>query len=508
MPLFAMRRLLHAAACSMIAAGAAVGWAPAADAASRLRMVGPVRLLANVNPVFDAAGRVVMRDGGLVWVEEPTGIVPKLSDGGAAPGFPAGTLIHRLEFGSPVVQMGPPVIVAELQGGGKAVYLDEPGVGLRLASSTGKTVDPIAGIEVGSIGAAWTPRGSLPVANEVGDVLMYGFLRGGSLGAGSAAAWIERPGGSQIVFHGNTTMPGVGTKFGDFTMQELAFEDTGRVAVVHAFAGGRGLWAFDAPGLAGGRLVARSDSARHGIGFENIIEVHMANWRLVFHGDHSAIFSETNGVPELVAGIGRPAPGFGPGANYSEFYPESTAMNRHGDLAFVGVVADPTLPGGFASALWIDAIDRPVEFALNLSELLGTTLSGSLLPAAQKVAMNESGQVAFLGTGSEEGLWLYDPATGPQRIAAVGQQILVDLGDGLVMKTISSLSVGGPDIAGRSRASYLSDEGEVVFLASFTDNSGGVVVWSPVPEPASLILAAWLAVAVARRRAPRASCQC
>lgn len=68
------------------------------------------------------------------------------------------------------------------------------------------------------------------------------------------------------------------------------------------------------------------------------------------------------------------------------------------------------------------------------------------------------------------------------------------------LATIQDIRIGHHPASGLSTAPYLSDDGEVVFFANFTDNSGAILIWSPVPEPASLVLAAWLAAAVARRR--------
>jgi hypothetical protein len=499
MQFFAIHRLSYAAACVAIAMGAMAQSATVAKAAGAFRVVAPINQIGFVSPAFDSAGRVVLGDVVGAWVEESNGLAPKLSAGSQAPGFPAGTLIGRLSMSSPILQKGPPAFVAELQDHSYAVYVDEPGVGLRVASLTGKTIDP-SGVQVVDFRGHGSTLSPEPIANDSGDVLMYGRLQGGLLGGVGFGAWIERPGGPQLVFHSNTTMPGIGSKFGDYPSWELAFENTGRVATVNSFADGKGLWVFDAPGVVGGRLAARSGTVRHGIPISTISHVHMANWRIAFHGGERGVFAETNGVSELIAGEGRAAPGFGPGASYRFFRPESTAMNRHGDLAFVGEVADPALPGGVASAIWVETVAGPVQLALNLGELLGSTAPGSGLATARDVVMNDDGQLAFMGIGANGGLWRYDPVAGAQRIAAVGEQMLLDFGGAPTMKTISEIRVGGFLVSGLNPAQYLSDDGEIVFLARFTDNSNAVVVWSPVPEPASLMLAAWFAAAAARGR--------
>jgi hypothetical protein len=506
MHLFMNRCRLHALSCVTLALCAVLGRPAAAAAAGQYRAVATFGQGLLVSPSFDAADRIVVGNTTGVWVEESGNLLTKLSVGDQAPGFPAGTTIGALTMGSPVVQKGNPAIVAGIQNGPTvtyAAYVDEPGLGLRLASYTGKIIDPAAGIQVSDLGFVGhgSTRAPEPIANESGDVLMYGWLEGGPVGARSVGAWIERPGGSQIVFHGNMAMPGASSKFGDFFGSDLAFENTGRVATVHHHSEGDGLWVFDAPGLTGGRLAARTGTVRNGILVGQINYIQMANWRVVFHADYRGVFVETNGVSELLAGEGRPAPGFALGATFVSVHPEDTAMNSHGDVAFVAQVADPTLSGGYAGGIWRETRDGPVQLALNLSDYMAP-YPGANVPFVSQVVMNDAGQLAFLEQKPSPALWFFDAEAGPQRVAAVGEQIALTIGGMTTTKTIEDIRVGGFLASGLRPSRYLSNSGDVVFQATFTDNSRAVIVWSSVPEPASSVLAIVSAAgaAVWRRR--------
>jgi len=186
-----MRLIVHrcfmcALVCLALLVGAVGGRASLAEAAGRFRLVAPLELFGHMSPAFDAAGRVVISDGGSVWIEEATGLVTKLAQGSQAPGLAAGTLIGEVVLGSPVVQKGPPTIVARLQNGSHVVYVDEPGLGLRVVSSTGKAVNVADGLQVLGFSGHGTTRAPEPVANMTGEVLMKATSR---LGRQAHSAW-------------------------------------------------------------------------------------------------------------------------------------------------------------------------------------------------------------------------------------------------------------------------------------------------------------------------------
>jgi hypothetical protein len=341
---------------------------------------------------------------------------------------------------------------------------------------------------------------------------MFGFLRGGPLAAGGIAAWVERPGDSQIVFHANTTLPGVagGGKFGDFVSHELAFDDDGHVATIHNFSGGQGLWMFD-PAIPGiNPHVANTGTVRDGVSVTGIRELRLAGGRVAFQSDplltsidSSAIFAKQFGVLELVAAENRPAPGFGPAATFGDFTPESFALDKTGLLAFAGTVADPAIPDGHSGAIWYDAQGQLPQLALRLDDLPGTEWLGMGRTRASHLVMNDRRQLAFQDFGPSRALWWFDPTLGAQRIAGLGDQIRL-IQDGVeVVKTVEDIEVRGFLLTARAPAPYINDNGDVVFIARFADNTSAVVVWSPVPEPGCTTLAAiGLTMAAVCRRRP------
>jgi hypothetical protein len=332
---------------------------------------------------------------------------------------------------------------------------------------------------------------------------MFGKLTDGPAGQSDGdGLWIERPSGAQIIFRADTNLPGTTSKFGDYFLRELAFENTGRVAVNHYYANGHGLWILDAPGSTSGRLIARSGNNLRGVYLSSINDIHMANWRIVFHVEQDAIFTETLGILELVAAENQPAVGFGPDAVYREVFPEITTMNRDGDVAFVGTVSKSDEFGAFARAIWFAKRDRPVELALNFGDLMGTPPPGAGPPTVRQMAMNEQGQLAFLGIGETHAMWWFDPTLGSRRVAALGDVISLTIDGQRVSKTITAIDVARYLPGRLSPPPFINDTGEVVFSARFHDHTQAVLAWSPVPEPSSALLTASLltAAACARRR--------
>jgi hypothetical protein len=102
---------------------------------------------------------------------------------------------------------------------------------------------------------------------------------------------------------------------------------------------------------------------------------------------------------------------------------------------------------------------------------------------SESIAINENGQVAFLAEQSNtanggltgRGLYLYDPATGVQKI--------IQTGDSFAGSTIFALGFTGTSflISHSPDTSFdgLNNSGQVAFAFSLSNNSQGVAVWSP-----------------------------
>jgi hypothetical protein len=116
-------------------------------------------------------------------------------------------------------------------------------------------------------------------------------------------------------------------------------------------------------------------------------------------------------------------------------------------------------------------------------------------------AMNAKGEMAFMGylrgdggNGlNDQGIWFVDTAGNVSLVALGGDTI--DLGGS--PQTIWDLSF--PDGTFSAPTGMLSDDGKVMFGATFLGAQDAVVI-AAVPEPAGLVVCAALSAAVLRRK--------
>ena len=111
------------------------------------------------------------------------------------------------------------------------------------------------------------------------------------------------------------------------------------------------------------------------------------------------------------------------------------------------------------------------------------------------LSLNNAGQFVFLADIGDtdltnktvllEILFGYDPTTGLQQLVQTGDHIEVAAGD---WRTIDHLYLTDGSILADGTRRGLSDAGQFLFGARFTDASEGYVVGSIVPEPSSLAL--------------------
>ncbi|MEM7315864.1 MAG: choice-of-anchor tandem repeat NxxGxxAF-containing protein, partial [Planctomycetota bacterium] len=108
-------------------------------------------------------------------------------------------------------------------------------------------------------------------------------------------------------------------------------------------------------------------------------------------------------------------------------------------------------------------------------------------------SVNSLGQVAFIAeldnadSNQDEGIWAQDVNGQLQLIILKGQMLEVSPGD---LRTVASIDYRYGSNNGDGRQSGFSDRGEIVFRATFTDQTWGVFVSNAVavPEPNSIIV--------------------
>jgi hypothetical protein len=188
---------------------------------------------------------------------------------------------------------------------------------------------------------------------------------------------------------------------------------------------------------------------------------------------------------------GSPAPGAPAGASYAVFDENQILLNDAGHIAFVAYLDGPGI-GENAEALWAENSNGIALVARRGDHAPGTP-DGVRFgePGFWSFALsgfNEAGQVAFVGTldgpdvdfTNNAGIWATDRTGALRLIARSGDVIEVSPGD---FRTISFPFL---------RSGSLNNLGQVIFQASFTDDSSGLFVSNlvAIPEPASALLVA------------------
>ncbi len=404
-----------------------------------------------------------------------------------------------------------------------ALWAGTPG-GLQLVARTG-TPGPGPGMEPGIVfdrffSTEFNPAGQIAfVARVTGPGINFGNENG---------LWVGDADNVDIVAQtGNTTLgPGLGdgVSFAFFNRLEInpvgdvAFEGTLQGVGVDA-SNDRGIWRSQSGGL---ELVARNGSAGPGPGlgagvhFESFLTL-ISTTGIGFNAAGDVAFQAfltgtgidaTNkhgiwvgepGSLQLLArsGASGPGPGLGPDIDFEGFL--DPVLNSAGEVAFLGSVSGPGPE--FPTVGIFVGTPGDLRLAASTASLgVGPDLGeGVEFLAFDFPAINSNGHSAFLaeltGPGVDDtnnlGIWM-DAAGELQMIVRMGDQLDLDNGPGVDMRTVSELFPLLGNVSGNQdgRRSSFNDRGQVLFGASFTDGSFGIMLSSEiVPEPSSLVLA-------------------
>jgi hypothetical protein len=210
------------------------------------------------------------------------------------------------------------------------------------------------------------------------------------------------------------------------------------------------------------------------------------------------IWSEGGGSLHLVAQRGDQPPGTAAGTQF--YYFENLALNNAGRTAFAAELLSGT--GGVTSSndtgVWSEGGGLLALIAREGSHAPGTPAGANFGEfcwyCGDTFAYNGTGQTAFraqLLTGSggvdstnNVGIWAVDRAGALQLVARTGDQLDVDPGPGVNLRAVLDLKFwGGPGTEG-GLSNGLSDNGQLAFIATFTDYSYGVFVSNAVASPA------------------------
>lgn len=332
----------------------------------------------------------------------------------------------------------------------------------------------------------------------------FGIWRAGSgptlmVGRESAAA-------AQVVparFYGSISATPVINSAG-----QVAFSAPLKTSASTTTNSGSGIWLGD-PGV-GITLLARDGSAAPGVTGATFATftrpVINSGSDYAFHGtmavagdvtseNSAAIWTARNDNPlDLFVRESQHAPGTDPAVGFGAF--DDTRINAAGRIAFRAVLKDISGTGesGVTTlndfGIWSD-VGGDLELVVRENDPAPGTGEGVLFDAILAPTLNASGQMAFVtdlrGTGisaaNNTAIWFKTPGESVQLIAREGDQLDIDDGPGVDLRTVSALGIffdsGGED----GQRTGLNDAGQLAFTAIFTDSSSGVFVRSLASSP-------------------------
>lgn len=289
---------------------------------------------------------------------------------------------------------------------------------------------------------------------------------------------------------------------------QVAFSAPLKTSATTTTTSGSGIWLGD-PAV-GITLLARDGSAAPGVAGATFASftrpVINGESEYAFHGtmavagdvtndDNAAIWTARNGnTLDLFVRESQHAPGADPAIGFGAF--DDTRINAAGRIAFRAVLAG--IPGAGESGvttlndfgIWSD-VGGDLELVVRENDPAPGTGEGVLFDAILAPTLNASGQMAFVtdlrGAGisaaNNTAIWFKTPGESVQLIAREGDQLDVDDGPGIDLRTVSALGIyfdsGGED----GQRTGLNDAGQLAFTAIFTDSSSGVFVRSHASSP-------------------------
>lgn len=350
---------------------------------------------------------------------------------------------------------------------------------------------------------------SPPATNNAGQTAFYADLSG-TTGPSPDAQGVFRNDGAttvQIGRAGQTAPDGDGTFIG-VDQNSVSLNSVGQVAFASDLGGTSGSESaprgvYRGSGAALTQIVRTGQSAPDGSGtfarvFNNSIndlgQVAIIGFIDTPAGsdDETGIYRGDGVTLTQIARQGQAAPD-GNGTFNSV---NNTALNNVGQLLVSATLAG-SAGGGFGGNTALYRGDGTLLTPIvrsGQSTPDGTALFGGAGPSS----INDAGQVAFFATlldtdGAFQGLgiYFYDDALGLLTVAQTG--------DSMLGSTINFLDFNNVFPSFGDEYSELNNLGQVVYNFGLEDGRSGIAIWT-VPEPSSLSLIVWFALAVRRQR--------
>jgi hypothetical protein len=223
-----------------------------------------------------------------------------------------------------------------------------------------------------------------------------------------------------------------------------------------------------------------------------------------YFGTESAVLSNESGQYRVILRSGQPAVGF-PHFEFNSF--DFVDINSSGQIVFYSRL---NLRNVCCSHEGIWVYDHgALRLIVGTDQLAPGTSSQFRLGGAGYDGVhviNADGRVAFMSqlnstVTTDGGIWAEDAAGELQLIVRTGDQIDVNPGPKVDLRTITDLRFGGPKSTGYGRSGF-NDLGQVAFWAHFADGSQGIFISNlvAIPEPSTNVLVWAVSFCVARFR--------
>ena len=468
---------------------AGVTYGPWLDAASRISEGGQVSFFAQplVGP-----GVVANQNDQALFAGVP-GVVHLVARmDSQAPDTPAGVLFNS--FGTiPLINAaGNVAFGAQLRGPGVVIGENLNGIwagppeSVRLLAREG---DPAPGTPEGV--RYFVLQTALRDWNERGEVSFSGQVTGPGVSfANDSALWAGRPGNIQLVARDGSPTPGTGggVNYGSFQFAVVHINNLGQTLFENGLAGSvnasnnRAIF-FGPPGNVqlAARLGQQAAGLPAGVPYESMRNPRFNDQGQIAFlggaGGESGIWAGVPGAFQLVAYGETQAPGTPLGVTYDTM--GIPIVSSSSGIAFPASLRGPNREN-LGEGLFAGTPGSVQLIARRGDEAVGAG-PGVTFQRPENFALNGAGQVVFLASltgpdvtvANDYGIWTTDPSDpSGTLILLVREGLPFDVGGG-DLRTIDQLEfIGEPG---------LNDAGQITFVATFTDGSGGVFV--SVPEP-------------------------
>lgn len=366
-------------------------------------------------------------------------------------------------------------------------------------------------------------------ANGAGQVTFTNQLVGATVTADNdLGVWSGSPGAVQLVARESGLVPAAAALPAGTTFKTInpivSLNDNGQLAFYSSHSGATSpiVWSgaagdlrpvvragvgFAAPDVPGARFEAFESVSINNAG-QLAVSATIAGSGITGGQNDRGLWVGAPGALRLAARRGDHPPGTDPGTRFGSggflgppFGSARVALNGSGQVAFIASVDAPGLDPSYGG-VW----------AGSAGDLHLVARTGWELPEAFRISsieLNDAGDVVIVGgtdLGLHQELWLYELGSRSlQRVLAEGDPLDVDPGIGVDMRVVDSVAIANTTGGEDGVTSSLTDDRKLILDIGFTDNTRGVFLTdlSTVPEPHGALVAAGASLLALRRRRHR-----